>query len=295
MRRSARDLHNVAPGVGVLERVRRIGVEEAAAVGAELLDDFLARHRSDRNGLLRPFERGRVDGAGESLRNAERHKDEGENHRDRQEDVERHPGQIDPEIADRRGGRAGESAHQREGHREAGRGRQEVVHGEAEHLGQMAHRGLAGIVLPVGVSDKTVRGVEREIGRHGVEAARIERQEILQPLQSVQRQETRDGKDDHGDCIAIPVLFARRIDPGQAVEPTLDRAQHRPQKGSLASVHTRHERAERYGAGQNEGEHQRNLRPANKRHREFLGFRIFRDGSMCRGGKGRAALPPPVR
>ena len=33
------DLEDVGPGVGVFERMRRIGVEEAAAVGAQLLDD----------------------------------------------------------------------------------------------------------------------------------------------------------------------------------------------------------------------------------------------------------------
>ena len=150
------------------------------------------------------------------------------------------------------------------------------MHGEAEHLGQMAHRGLAAVVLPVGVGDEADGGVEREIGRHGVEAAGIERQEILQPLQRVERQEAGDGKDDHGDRVAVPVLFARRIDPGQAIEPTLDRPQHGAQKGSVARVHARHKGAERYGARHNKGEHQRNLRPADKRHRGFLGSEFFR-------------------
>ena len=96
------DLQHVGPGVGVLERMRRIGVEEAAAVGAELLDDLLARHRPDGNGLLRPFQRGRVDGAGERLRHAERDEDESEDERDRQEDVKGDARHIDPEIADSR-------------------------------------------------------------------------------------------------------------------------------------------------------------------------------------------------
>ena len=57
------DLEEVGPGVGVLERMGGVGVEEAAAVGAELLDDLLARDRPDRDRLLRPFERRRVDRA----------------------------------------------------------------------------------------------------------------------------------------------------------------------------------------------------------------------------------------
>ena len=51
--------------------MRRIGVEEPAAVGAECLDDLLARHRPDRNDLLGALEGGRVDRADERLRYAE--------------------------------------------------------------------------------------------------------------------------------------------------------------------------------------------------------------------------------
>ena len=47
---------------------------------------------------------------------------------------------------------------------------------------EMAHRRLAGVILPVGVGDEADRGVEGEIGRHGVEAVRVERQQALQPL-----------------------------------------------------------------------------------------------------------------
>ena len=82
------DLEKVGPGVGVFERMRRIGVEEAAAVGAELLDDFLARHRPDRYGLFRAFQRRCVDRAGQRLRYAQSDEDQRADDRDRQEDVE---------------------------------------------------------------------------------------------------------------------------------------------------------------------------------------------------------------
>ena len=150
------DLEKVGPAVRVLERMRRIGVEKAAAVGAELLDDLLARDRPDRYGLLGAFQSRGVDGPGQRLRHAESDEDQRPDDRDRQEDVKRDSGHIDPEIADsgRRGAR--KAAHQRESHRETGRRRQKVMHGEAEHLGQMAHRGLAAIILPVGVGDKAL-------------------------------------------------------------------------------------------------------------------------------------------
>ena len=252
---------------GILERMRRIGVEKAAAVGPKLLDDLLARHRADRDGLFRAFQRRCVDRAGQRLRHAERDQHKRPDHSDRQQDVERDPRQIDPEIADRGRRGARKAAHQREGHRETGRRRDEIVHGEAEHLGQMAHRRLAAIVLPVGVGDEADRGVEGEIRRHGVEAARVQRQQALQPLDGVENEKAGDGKDEHRDRIGKPVLLARRVHPGQAVKAALDRSDDRAEKVSLACVNVGNEFAERYGAAQHQSEHKRDLRPADERHR----------------------------
>ena len=171
--------------------MRRIGVEKAAAVGAELLDDLLARHRADRDGLFRAFQRRRVNRSGERLRHAERDQHKRADESDRQENVEGDPRHIGPEIADRRRRGARKAAHQREGHGEAGRRGDEIMHGEADHLGQMAHRRLAGVVLPVGVGDEADRGVEGEIRRYAVEAARIQRQQALQPLARRREPESR--------------------------------------------------------------------------------------------------------
>ena len=192
----------------------RIGVEKAAAVGPKLLDDLLARHRSDRDALFRPFQRRGVNRSGKRLRHAERNQQNGPEHSDGQQNVEGDSGQIGPEIADsgRRGPR--KAAHQCKGHREAGRRGDEIVHGEAEHLRQMAHRRLAGVVLPVGVGDEADRRVEGEIRRHGVEAAWVQRQQALEPLNSVENEEARDGEGQHRQRIGEPVLLARRVHPG---------------------------------------------------------------------------------
>ena len=245
----------------------RIGVEKAAAVGPELLDDFLARHRADRDGLFRAFQRRCVDRSGERLRHAERDQHKRADQSDRQQNVERDPGQIGPEIADRGRRGARKAAHQREGHREAGRRGDEIVHGEADHLGQMAHRRLAGIVLPVGVGDEADRGVEGEIRRHAIEAARVQRQQALEPLDPVENQKAGDGERQHRQRIDEPVLLARRVHPGQAVKAALDRSDDRTEKVSLACVNVRNEFAERYGAAQHQSEHKRDLRPTNERHR----------------------------
>ena len=59
----------------VLEGMRRVGVEEAAAVGAELLDDLLRRHRALRDRLCRALDassHARVGVAGSAARPARR-------------------------------------------------------------------------------------------------------------------------------------------------------------------------------------------------------------------------------
>ena len=58
---------------------------------------------------------------------------------------------------------------------------------QPEHLREMTHRRLAAVVLPIGVCDEAHRRIERQIGRNGIEALRIERQHILQTLQRVKR------------------------------------------------------------------------------------------------------------
>ena len=269
------DFQHVGPGVGVLERMRRIGVHESAAVGAELLDDLLARHRTDRDGLLGALQRRNVDRAGQRLRHPEGDEDDGEDDRDRQQDVEDDAGHIDPEIADRGRRGARESAHQREGHGEARRCRQEVMDGEAEHLGEMTHRRLAAVVLPIGVGDEADRGVERQIRRNGVEALRIERQHVLKSLQRIKRSEADDREGDHRDRIDEPALFARLVDAGEAIKAALDWAQHRRQKVVFACVDVRYQAAQGDGGCDHEREDNRNLRPADECHGFTFKFENF--------------------
>ena len=84
----------------VLERMRGVDVEEAAAVGAEHLDRDLRGDRAGGDGLAGAFEGGRLDRAGERLRHAEEDQDERENDADGQQHEEGDPGQVHPEVAD---------------------------------------------------------------------------------------------------------------------------------------------------------------------------------------------------
>ena len=112
-RRRSPHLDQVGDRVRVLERMGGVGVEEAAAIGAELLDRYLRGDRALRDRLLGAFERRRVDVGAEVLRHALPDQAQRDDDRQRQQHVERAARQIDPEIADRlapSGGRSRGSA-----------------------------------------------------------------------------------------------------------------------------------------------------------------------------------------
>ena len=64
--------------------MRSIGVEEAAAIGAEFLDRFLARNRTNGDDLFGALERRRLERAGKRLRASECDKRQRDDDRDRQ-------------------------------------------------------------------------------------------------------------------------------------------------------------------------------------------------------------------
>ncbi len=76
----------------------RVHIEEAAAIGAELLDRHLARHRTKGDGLARALQRRRVEGGGERLRHAGQGEKEGKQQRAGQQDVEGRAGEIDQKL-----------------------------------------------------------------------------------------------------------------------------------------------------------------------------------------------------
>ena len=86
--------------------------------------------------------------------------------RDREEDAQGRADEVDPEVADACGPRRVNPRIERYHHREAGRRRREVLHREAGHLREMAHRRLAAVALPVRVGDEAGRSVPREVGVH---------------------------------------------------------------------------------------------------------------------------------
>ena len=268
-RRDQKDVEHfkeVAERRRILIRDRRVGVPEAAAIGAELLDGDLRGGRTLADRLLGSLKRGRVDISAEVLRDALPDEYERRNDRERQQDVERAAGEIDPEIADGLGRSPRKAADQRDGERNTGSGRDEVLGGEACHLGQVAERALATIVLPVGVGGEANRRVEGQVRSYGRHARRIERQKVLQAHERVDTQEAGRIEQQHGDRVGDPSLLARLVDAGNTIKAALDRAENRREKCALALEHAGHEAPERNDESGEDHEINRDLNPTVESH-----------------------------
>ncbi len=210
-----------------------VGVEEAAAVVAELLDPFLRGDRTDGDGLLGALER--RDGVRRvpRLRDALPHQHEGADDGDRQQDVQDAAREVHPVVAERLGAATGQAADQGDRDREArGRGG-EVADGQHRGLREVGRAGLAGVVLPVGVGLEAHRRVEGEVRAHRRDAALVEGQDVLEPEHDVARDDRHGGHREHRDGIALPRLLDGLVDTGEAVDEPLDGADDRAEEDPL--------------------------------------------------------------
>ena len=248
----------------ILVGMRRVGVHEAAAVGAEHLDRFLRGDRAHGQGLGRlrngfghgialvvldrlasSVELGHVVLGGlhgrhvlvgiEVLDDALADQEHGIDQRDRQQHIERDAGEIDPGVADGLGRVAGETADQRDDDDDAGGGGEEVLHRQAEHLGQVAHRRFAAIALPVGVGDEADGGVEGRIRADVGHRLGIQRQPELQPLQGIDRQRAEGVEQQDGESVFQPAHFLILAHAAEAIQHGLDGAAEA--QGEPAALH----------------------------------------------------------
>ena len=158
----------------VLERHRAVHVEEAAAVGAQLLDRDLRGGRAEREGLVGALE-GRVGHvAAERLDHALRDEHERPDEGERQQDVEQRAGEVLPEVAELLRAAAREAADHGGQHRHADRRGHEVLHRQPRHLREVGERRLAAVELPVRVGDERRGGVEAHVPGARVEALGVE-------------------------------------------------------------------------------------------------------------------------
>jgi hypothetical protein len=215
------DLEQVGPGVRVLERVRGVAVEDPAAVGAQLLDHFLAGGRGQRDGARVAVQPSDGDPGAQAHRHPTDDQHNRPEDRNREQDPDHAAGEVDPEVAQPVGPAAHEPADQRDGHRQAHCGREEVLHGEPGHLHQVAHHRLGHVGLPVRVGDERHRGVERDAGLHRA-PPEAERQGTLQPLQQVEEHDRDSGEAQHTGGVGGPALIGVGVHPNHPVDHPLD-------------------------------------------------------------------------
>src|SRR5579883_570970 len=122
-----------------------------------------------------------------------------------------------------------ETPDQRDSDADAGRGREEVVHGEAGHLNEVTDRGLRNVALPVGIGIEAGGGVEGQIRTDVARriTLRIKGQPQLKALYGVKKHGAEGAEREQSAGIAGPVLLLLFIDKTQLVNETLDRAQQR--------------------------------------------------------------------
>ena len=259
-------LDQVDERIRVLERMGRIGIEEAAAVRAQHLDRELRRDRPDGDRLLGAFQRRRIDVGRQGLRNAACDIDQRQHHAERQKHVEGCAGHVGPEVADALRRCAREAANESDRECDARGGRHEVLHRQAGHLHQIGHGALAAVVLPVRVGHEAGGGVEGEVWRHRAHAHRIVRQHGLEALEGIEHDEAEQVEGQQGQRIGQPVLLFPLARAGQAVEHSLDRAQERRKEGALAVEDARHVPAQGLHERDDDGAEDEDLDPAVEGH-----------------------------
>ena len=141
--------------------MRRVCVVGTAAVVPGLLDRLLACDRSTRDLLFSSLDRRRRGVPVGVLHDPLAHHDDRADEREWEQDANDAPHEVRPEVAECRTA-ADEAADQSNGDGETNGRRGEVLHRERDHLGEVAHRRFAGVVLPVRVRHEAHRGVERQ-------------------------------------------------------------------------------------------------------------------------------------
>ncbi len=174
----------------------------------------------------------------EVLDDALRDLDEREHDGERQQDVQRRAGHVDPEVAQAGDGSRAKAADERDQDGHARCGRHEVLDGERQHLGEIAHRRFAAIRLPVRIRREAGCGVEREIRRHAGEFLRVQGQPALQALDGIDRQQAEQVEEQDRNRVSLPALVDVGLWAEEPVEPAA-RAGRRPATGWWAGPRRR--------------------------------------------------------
>ena len=229
-------LEDIGKGIGVFERVCRVGAEIAATVGAQLFDRHDGRCGALRDDLLLAFERS------DGLFAVERHRGSVDDEQDTHDERQRHQntgyalGKEHPEVADGLRGLGSQRLHDTcHGRHAAGCG-DELEEHDDEQLGEIAQPRLAAVMLQVAVDHERDTGVERQIGRLPGVAVGVERQPALENQQQHAPEEPEEV--DHQQRLEklFPVHLLRGVDTAHAVDEPFDRS-HEVEPRALTSVY----------------------------------------------------------
>ena len=165
-----------------------------------------------------------VDARVQAHHDAERDEHEREHDRERQQDPRRTRAMMSTQALPIRSAGAGahEAAHQGDGDRHADGGRQEVLHGQAGHLRDVAHRGLGDVGLPVRVGHERHRGVERDprVDRPAARGRGRAPPAAVAAGRAAPRPTSENAEDRHR--IGAGALVGVGVDAGEAVDAPLD-------------------------------------------------------------------------
>ena len=157
-------------------------------------------------------------------------------------------------------------AHERDRDGDAdGRG-DEVLHGQAGQLGEMAHRRLAGVVLPVRVRDEADRRIEGERGRDAAGVGGVQREPALHALEQEEADDRDQAEREQRERVDLPWLLPLRVDPPEPVERALDRQEDAVTGSGAAAEDPRDVRAEQRRREEHEPQEGRGLRPRLPAH-----------------------------
>src|SRR6185369_2929918 len=143
-----------------------VGIKEAAAVGAPLLDELLRCDRPLRDQLPGWSTSLRIDKLcgvvrAEVLNYSLRHQQQRSDQAKRQQHPKRRARHVNPEVSDGLTLLSCDAANKRNCQCDADRGRNEVVICESRHLREVAHGGLGYVRLPVSIGRKGCGGIKR--------------------------------------------------------------------------------------------------------------------------------------
>ena len=191
--------------------MRTVRIEKSSAIGAQHLDGFLRSDWALRNGLIGDGIHHRLAiladhrlsvRAGllyllrldqfrrvvrfQVLHDPLRNQRQSVNNAHWQQQPQRRPRHVHPKVANRFFFPPSNAAHERNGQRNAHGCRNKIVICEPRHLGEIAHRGFARVILPICIRGERGGGVEGQVLRNRAKLLRIQRQPLLHALDQVQ-------------------------------------------------------------------------------------------------------------